>query len=52
MEGLNIRPEQKHPTKIEKTRPLFVFLKKSKIPILVFDSAYKSLKTIFITFFD
>ena len=34
---------QPHPIKIEKTRSFFVFLKKSKIPILVFYSAHKYL---------
>ena len=43
---------QPYPTKIEKTRPFFVFLKKSKILILVFDSVHKSLQIIFITLFD
>ena len=43
---------QPYPTKIDETRPFFVFLKKSKILILVFDSAHKSLQIIFITFFD
>ena len=43
---------QPHPTKIEKIRAFFVFLRKSKIPILVFDSAHKSLLTILLTFFD
>ena len=43
---------QEYPTKIEETRPFFVFLKKSKILILVFDSAHKSLQIIFMKFFD
>ena len=43
---------QPYPTKIEETRPFFVFLKKSKFMILVFDSAHKPLQIIFITFFD
>ena len=47
---------QPYPTKIVETTIFCVlvrnFLKKSKILILVFDSAYKSLQIIYITFFD
>ena len=43
---------QSHPTKIIKIGAFFVFLKKSKISILVSDSFHKSLLIILITFFD
>ena len=43
---------QPYPTKIKETRPFFVFLKKSKILILVFDCCHKSLQIIFIKFFN
>ena len=43
---------QPHTTKIVEIRAFFVSLKESKIPVLVFDSAHKSLLVILITFFD
>ena len=50
------RVNQPHPTKIVSIRAFFVleinFMKKSKIPILVSDSAHKSLLIILQTFFD
>ena len=43
---------QPHPTKIVKIRAFLMFLKKSKIPILVSDSSHGSLLIILIIFFD
>ena len=43
---------QSHPTTIVKIKAFFVFLRKSKIAILVSNSAHKSLLIILITFFD
>ena len=44
--------KQPQPTKIVKISVFFVFSKKSKIAILVSDSAHKSLLIILLIFFD